>query len=330
MRTGLAVVTQFVVAAVLSAQAPQPPSSHAGAVPRATFDEWMTRVSNAGRWGTDDELGALNLITEQSRLKAVAAVRSGRSVSLAHDILPGPNPRALKPVAMEIQVYPNDSSITWAVDELSVIAHGWAYTHLDAIAHGAYRGRMYNGFGPENMNAPAARRLGVQNMRAGISGRAVLFDMPRLLGVPYLASGTAITAEHLERWERMHGVRVEPGDIVLIRTGRWAREQAEPTWDSRSSGGPHPSIALWLKERGASVLGGDLASEIYPSVVPGVSEPLHMLALVAMGMPIFDNLDLEEAAREAAAASRWTFLFVAAPPRVVGATGALVNPIAIF
>jgi kynurenine formamidase len=169
---------------------------------------------------------------------------------------------------MQVQMEPNDSSITWAVDDLGVIAHGWAYTHLDAIAHAAYRGRMYNGYGTDNMKGPAVRRLGIQHMRTGITGRAVLFDMPRLLGVAYLGSGTAITAEHLERWERAQRLRVEPGDIVLIRTGRWAREQAEPTWDARSAGGPHPSVALWLKERGASALGGDLANELYPSIVP--------------------------------------------------------------
>jgi kynurenine formamidase len=85
-----------------------------------------------------------------------------------------------------------------------------------------------------------------------------------------------------------------------------------------------------LKERGIAALGSDVANEFYPSVVPGVSDPLHHLVLAGMGMPLFDNLNLEAVANEAAARRRPTFLFIAAPLRVRGGTGSPVNPIAIF
>jgi kynurenine formamidase len=89
-------------------------------------------------------------------------------------------------------------------------------------------------------------------------------------------------------------------------------------------------VALDLHERGAAALGGDVSNEYYPSLVAGISDPLHEIALAAMGMPLMDNLDLEEAARTAATRNRRTFMFVAAPLRIRGGSGSLVNPLAIF
>ena len=190
---------------------------------------------------------------------------------------------------------------------------------------------MYNGFGLDQVEPTGTRRLGIENMRSGIVTRGILFDIPRQMKVPYLEPGTVITARDLERWERTHQIRVGPGDVVLIRTGRWAREATAGTWDvTKGAAGPHPTVAIWLHGRGAAALGGDVSSEFYPSLVEGVTEPLHQLALVAMGMPLLDNLDLEDLAGAAAAAGRWTFMFVAAPVRIRGGSSSLANPLAIF
>ena len=168
-------------------------------------------------------------------------------------------------------------------------------------------------------------------MQGGLVTRGLLVDIPRLRKIPYLEPGIPITVEDLEQWERQQGVRVEPGDVLLIRTGRWARAQALGNWEvSKAAAGPHPSIARWLRTRGVAALGGDVANEIYPSVVPGLSNPLHQLALVSMGMPLLDALDFEALAREAAVRSRWTFLFVATPLRVHNGSGSPVNPLAVF
>jgi len=303
----------------------------AAGVSREAYERWMTELSNAGRWGRDDQLGTLNLITPEVRRRAAQSVRHGEVVSLARELVPGPDPNAIRPLELRYTVSNEDSVVTWTVDQTTLLYHGWAYSHVDALSHTGYRGRLYNQVSKDALTATGATRLGIEVMRSGIVGRGVLVDVPRLRGAQYLQPGTAITAAEIERWEQQHGVRVQSGDILLIRTGRAPRVQAEGEWQVTSgSAGPHPSLAVWLKSRGVAVLGSDVSNEIYPPVVPGLSDPLHQLALVALGMPLLDNLDLEAVAREAAARSRWTFLFVAGPLPIRGASGSPLNPIAMF
>jgi kynurenine formamidase len=326
-------ISRIAVAAVMLVIAGGRPAraQSGGTIPRDSLDRWMARVSNAGRWGSTDELGTLNLITSAVRRRAAALVRAGTTVSLAHELVPGPNPRSVAPVSLKYLTFPADSLVTWGLDSLTVLAHGWAYSHIDALSHLAWRGKMYNGFGLDQVEPTGTRRLGIQTMSGGIVTRGVLFDIPRQLGVPYLEPGTVITPADLERWERRLHLKVGPGDVVLIRTGRWAREAKLGSWDvTKGAAGPHPAVALWLHDRGVAALGGDVSSEHYPSLVQGVTEPLHQLALAAMGMPLLDDLDFEELARASAASRRWTFMLVAAPARIRGGSSSLVNPIAIF
>jgi kynurenine formamidase len=331
---GLRVAVALALAAFIAATAvpaQERPAAAPDRVPRDTFEGWMAALSNAGRWGANDELGTLNLITPEKRRRAAEGVRAGISVSLAHELAPGPDPNAMAPMELRHSVHSTDSPVTWAIDEIRLVYHGWVYSHVDALSHALYRGQMYNGYGREHLTPAGAQRLGVQAMQAGIVTRGVLIDVPRLKGVPYLEPGTPIIVTDLEQWERRRGVRVAAGDVLLIRTGRWARAEALGPWEiAKGTAGPHPSIAAWLKARGVAALGSDVANEVYPSVVPGIGEPLHQLALVALGMPLLDNLDLDALAAEAAARSRYTFLFVAAPLRVRGGSGSPLNPLAIF
>lgn len=257
--------------------------------------------------------------------------RDGITVSLAHEVVPGPNPRALAAISLAYGLASYDSVVTWGFDSVTVMFHGWAYSHIDALSHTAWRGRMYNGATTAEADSSGARRLGISNMGDGIVTRGVLIDVPLMKGDPFLEPGTLVTVADLERWERERGITVGTGDVVLIRTGRWTREAVHGSWDvTRGAAGPHPSVALWLHQRGAAALGGDVSNEYYPSVVPGISDPLHELALVGMGMPLMDNLDFEEVARTAQRAARWTFLFMAAPIRMRGGSGSLINPLAIY
>lgn len=166
-------------------------------------------------------------------------------------------------------------------------------------------------------------------MRNGIFTRAVLFDIPLLKGVPYLEPGTAIYPEDLEAWEKRAGVRVKAGDVVLIRTGRWARRAEKGPW-SGDLAGLHVTATRWLKSRDVAVLGGDSAQDVMPSGVDGVRQPVHLLVLVAMGMPILDNIDPEALSKAAQQRKRWEFLLTTSPLAVPGATGSPLNPIAIF
>jgi len=123
---------------------------------------------------------------------------------------------------------------------------------------------------------------------------------------------------------------VAPGDVIFIRTGRWALRDSKGPWDTKKLAGLYASCAKWLKSRDVAMLGSDAASDVMPSGIEGVAQPIHTLVLVAMGMPIFDNCDLETIAKEAEKRNRWEFLITASPAAVPGATGSVLNPIATF
>ena len=135
----------------------------------------------------------------------------------------------------------------------------------------------------------------------------------------------------MEAWEEEAGVRVEPGDILFVRTGRWARRAEVGPWVTSEEGaGLHASVAPWLRERGVAMLGGDYTNSVVPSGVDGAVQLIYQLTIVAMGMPLFDNLDLEAVAADAARQNRREFLLVAAPLAVEGGTGSPLKPLAIF
>ena len=300
-------------------------------IPRDTFVAWMSRLSNAGRWGAQDQLGTLNLITPAKRRTAAQGVRDGLSISLARDLVAGPDSNAIRPMRFGLIVSRMDSTTTAALDSVVLLAHGYIYSHMDALSHFLFHDQMYNGFGRDQLVPEGAKKLGIEAMQAGIVTRGVLIDVPRLRGIPYLPNGDAVLPADVELWEKRSGVRIEAGDVVLIRTGRGARVDATGPWRVvANASGPHPSLAAWLKSRGVAALGSDVANEVAPSVVPGFANPMHLLSLIALGMPLMDDLDLETLAKESAARSRSTFLFVAAPLRIRGGTGSPVNPLAIF
>jgi kynurenine formamidase len=129
----------------------------------------------------------------------------------------------------------------------------------------------------------------------------------------------------------MSGTEVTAGDALIVRTGRWAREQAEGRWDFEAgSAGLHASCLPWLREHDISVLISDLASDLMPSQVEGVRLPIHLVTIAALGVPIIDNCDLEELSRYADVQQRWEFLFVASPLAVPGGTGSPINPLAVY
>lgn len=300
-------------------------------VTKADVDGWMESLSNWGRWGGEDQKGAINLITPETRLAAARLVTEGISVSLARDVEKEEavdNPRPFKHSMLNVGL---NNPGQFVSDDYQVSYHGYAHTHMDSLCHMAFQGKMYNGFPQAEVVAEGAPRLAVTNFKEGIFARAVLMDIPRLKGVDWLEPGTPIYPSDLDAWERKAGATVQSGDIVLIRTGRWAKRDADGPWDvSQKSAGLHASCARWLKERDAAILGSDAASDVSPSLVDGVGQPIHQLVIIAMGMPIFDNLDLEAVSEEAARQNRWEFLVTAAPMAVGGGTGSPFNPIATF
>jgi len=304
-------------------------------VTREIFDRWMTELSNWNRWGKDDQMGAVNLITPAKRKQALSLVKEGVSFSLARDVEKEKavdNPSPVVHQMTRTGVAGQRGDFGGSGDSFSISYHGYAHTHMDSLCHFFYKGKMYNGFPMEEVTDQGAGKNAILNFKNGIVTRGVLMDIARLKGVDYLEPGTPIYPEDLDAWEKKAKVKVAAGDVVFIRTGRWARRDAKGPWSVSEKGlaGLYASCARWLKARDVAILGGDGAQDVLPSGVEGVAQPIHNLVIVAMGMPIFDNCDLELIGREANRRQRWEFLITAAPAAVPKATGSVLNPIATF
>lgn len=287
-------------------------------------ETWMTELSNWGRWGEDDQLGALNLITPEKRIAAARLVQTGISVSLAHNYSVASSPNS--PPAFDHQMTILDSPGEYVMDRISFSYHGGLHSHMDSLCHVLHKGQMYNGFSRDDVDDSGCQKLAITDVKQGIMTRGILMDIARLKGVDYLQPGTPIYVEDLEAWEAQTGLTVEAGDVIFVRTGRWAT----PAGAGQGSAGLHASVAPWLKARDVAMLGGDYFNDVSPSGVEGVFLPIHQLTIVAMGVRLFDNMDLEALAEEAARQQRWEFLLTASPIPVEGGTGSPINPVATF
>jgi kynurenine formamidase len=314
---------------VVSAVHGQPtPTATAAHVPRnaAEFDEMFTRISNWGRWGPNDQLGAANLVTDSKRKQAAALVRTGVTVSLAHDALPDltvDNPN---------RTFEHVMNTGFQTDRYTFNFHNFVTSHMDSLCHVLYKDRTYNGYARAQVNTEkGCTKNSIENLKNGVVTRGILIDIPRLKGLPYLEPGTPVYSEDIEAWERMAGVKVSAGDAIFVRTGRWARREKLGPWNPfERSAGLHASVAPWIKDRGVAFVGWDGPEGVIPSLVEGVQVPMHTLLITALGVDIFDSQDLEELSATAARLNRSEFLLTVAPIRVPGGTGSPVNPLAIF
>jgi kynurenine formamidase len=299
------------------------------------FSRLMKQLSNWNRWGADDQMGAVNLITPAKRKQAVGLVREGASFSMARNAETQPAVDNPQPIVRKTTRLGKDSpevGIGGTGDNFFIAYHGYVHSHMDSLCHFLYDGKMYNGYSRLEVSEEGAAKNSILNFKNGIITRGVLMDMARHKGVDYLEPGTPIYPEDLEAWEKKAGVKVQAGDVMIVRTGRWARRDAKGPWPVQQDGlaGLHMSCAKWMHARDVAIIGGDGAQDVLPSAVAGISQPIHLLSLVAMGMPIFDNCDLELIGREAQKRRRWEFLVTASPAAVPGATGSVLNPIATF
>jgi kynurenine formamidase len=320
----------FLIPAMLALPWPAP-AGEDKTLTREDIDGMMSSLSNWGRWGQEDQLGALNLITPEKRRKAAALVEEGVTISLARPVIKEAIDSSPAFVHRMVNLPREGEEIASSADEYAVRYHGFTQTHLDGLCHLLYKGKMYNGYSYKEVTATGARKLSVLNIKNGIFARGVLMDMPRHLDVRYLEGNRAIYPQDLEAWEKKAGLKVESGDVLLIRTGRWTRRELGGPWDiMKNSAGLHASCLPWLKKRDVAVVGSDLALDVLPSQVKGFELPVHWVCGVAMGMPILDNCDLEKLSAEANARKRWSFLLTVAPLAVEGGTGSPVNPLATY
>lgn len=306
----------------------------------ADIHAMFERVKNWGRWGADDEKGTLNYITPERRARAATAVRSGRAVSCARNFPVHPHPENPYPaqhhmvIAGDDPCIPGIKGLEVSTDYIGIAFHGMASSHIDALCHVFVEGRMYNGHPATDVKSTGARRNTIMCARDGIVGRGVLLDLPAAAGVAWRDPDVEVRIADLEAAERFHGVRVEEGDILLLRFGRDKRRDAVPTStpDGQKLAGLHAECVEWLHARKVAALGGDGIHDPLPSGMryDHWPIPIHMCALAGMGLHLMDNLDLEDLARVAADEKRWSFLLTIAPLRIEGGTGSPVNPIALF
>ena len=299
-------------------------------VTQAQYNQWQTELSNWGRWGPDDELGAANLITPTKRAEAAALVEDGFTVSLASD-------------AEKVATIANPCPIEWSMVRATRTAasdtvaypciHGPGTTHLDAFAHIFFDGKMWNGYDVDGLVTmeEGATKNSIMTVKDGLVTRAVLYDIPRLKDVAYLEPGTRITVADLEAWEARTGVRVGSGDAFLVRWGRWAREDALGPFDTgQEAAGLDNHVIPWLKERDVALAGWETPGYM-PQPEGDISRlALHNFALTILGIQVLDRADFQALAAAAAERERYEFMMTIAPLPIPNGTGSPVNPIAMF
>jgi len=281
--------------------------------------------------------GALDTLTPERVLAAAREVRSGRAVSLAAPVNTHAGPDDPEPAEHRLTAPPGGvpapgGGLDFARDRFAMDVHGDVNTHLDALCHVIYDGTVHGGIPAADALSPdGASALSVELARDGIVGRGVLLDIPALHGLPWLEPGVQVTADDLAGAEARQGVRVGPGDILLVRVGHRRRREELGPWDvTRARAGLHPAALEFLAERQVAVLGSDGNNDTAPSAAPDVAFPVHVLAVHAMGLHLLDWLGLEALAPACADEGRWSFLCVIAPLRLPSATGSPVNPLAVL
>jgi kynurenine formamidase len=294
---------------------------------KASFE----RISNWGRWGKEDQRGALNFITAEKRAAAARLAKAGEIVSLALPLSTETTVENPQPV-QHLMLHVGPHAVA-ALDYFGIAPHGMAFTHLDALCHVFWDGRMYNGFSNREVGRFGAKKCAIDVTRDGIVSRGVLLDIPKTRKVEWLEPGDPIYPEDLNAAEKMGAVRVDEGDILLIRTGRHQRRKTKGAWDPRREGLPglDASCLTWLHERRIAVLGCDAVSDLIPNGYSGeLSMPIHVGTLVMMGIHLIDNADLEALSAACARHNRYEFLFAMAPLILERGTASPVNPLAIL
>ena len=298
--------------------------------------ELARRVNNWGRWGDDDQLGTLNLIDDAARRRGVDAVVDGRAFSLAIPLSPdGPQmgfiPGRINP-EMEFLHYPasfgEPDDFMWHDDVIKMGTQ--ACTHWDGLGHATYRGVGWNGFDDSVIHEEGPSPCGIDLVKTLVS-RGVLLDVARALGVDRLDAGYTIQPADLDAAVELAGVELEPGDVLLVRTGhmQWFREGDRMTYAS-SGAGPALASAEWFHAASCAAVAIDnLIFEPLPFERDDVVLPLHFIHLVEMGLTQGQNFDMEELADDCAADGRYSFLLSASPEPVAGGFGAPVNPVAL-
>ena len=284
-----------------------------------------TQPRNWNRWGADDQVGAINLITPEKRVQAASLVRSGRSVSLSRDVPTVPGRNNPMPATHWLRVM--DTAV---VDHIGIAYHGYVTTHVDALCHVWDEAGMWNGRDPKvEVTSQGARFGGIQHWRDGITTRGVLLDVPKFRGEPSVTLEKPVHGSELEAIAKAQGIEIEPGDALVVYSGREAWQAANPEWSGYRppSPGLHASCLPFVRDHDVAVLAWDLM-DAAPNEY-GMTWTMHG-AIFAYGVALVDNALLQPLAEACAQEGRYEFLLTFAPLPVVGGTGSPINPIALL
>lgn len=307
------------------------------------IDELARQLSNWGRWGDEDELGTLNLITPEKRLQAAAGVRSGTILSLGLELradLPQPpgsgrlNPQhVMRETGSDAAA--RDEVSGYSDDDLEMSVH--AATHWDALSHVFHRGLMYNGRACTEVTSQGARVNSIVPVAEQLVTRGVLVDIAGCHGVDALAPDYEVTVTDLESALAAQRVGLLSGDALLVRTGQLGRIAASGDWKNFTEVEGRlplePGIGIdclpWLQELGVSAIACDNWALEHLHAGSGGRLPVHEVGIVHMGLVLGEIFQLDALAAACAVDRRYDFLLAAAPLPVRGGVGGPVNPIAI-
>lgn len=307
---------------------------------------YIAKYSNWGRWGEEDQLGALNFVGPAQVVAAAALVRQGKvmSMSLPYD-LHGPQVGGFRANPLNMMTATGTDYLSGAQDPLPANwgpAKGFGYaddvivmpnqagTQWDGLAHIFFEGKMFNGHDAALVTANGAKRCGIEVFRDRLAMRGVLLDVARHKGVEALEPGYAVTADDLDATAAAEGIEVRTGDCVIVRTGLLGQRRGN--WGDYC-GGPAPGMSLhtapWLADHEVAALATDTwGVEVRPNEIE-LFQPLHVVALVHMGIPFGEIWDLEGIGADCAADGVYEFMLVAAPLPITGAVGSPLNALAI-
>lgn len=299
---------------------------------REEVESYIRDRRNWGRWGDDDQVGAINLITPEKRLAAAGLVRSGRSVSLSRYVPTTPAPGNTYPAQHYMRAAPRGAERGTSADFIGMFYHGTAHTHLDALCHVWDRGGMWNGRDPdEELTFYGAKFGAVDAWSDGIITRGVFFDVPKHRDGAYVTQETPVHGWELEDIAREQGVTLEPGDAIVVYCGREMWQAANPDI-AYPPGGPirpgfHSTCLPFIRDNDVALVMWDM-QDLHPN---GYNLPhsTHS-ALYSYGVALLDNALLEHLAGICEEEGRYEFMLIIAPLKIAGGTGSPANPIALF
>ncbi|MGH7374113.1 MAG: cyclase family protein, partial [Candidatus Rokuibacteriota bacterium] len=204
---------------------------------RDRVEGYFKELNNWGRWGHDDQLGTLNLITPAKVLQAQRLIATGRAVSLARDVIP-------RLVYMYHVTFPaKRERVDVVLDRFDMVYHGFWITHVDALCHVAWDREIYNGRSfVDSLSVAGSTWCPIDPLFDGITSRGVLLDVAAGRKEGYVTVGHPVTPQELDEVARRQGVTVQPGDVVVVRSGDETFRKTHPEWVPRES--PHPGLHL--------------------------------------------------------------------------------------